>query len=57
MEFLKKSEIKVKKFKAVAFGSTRRKNITCGEDGNVAVLAGANVEYVAVLGKAGYARS
>jgi 2-isopropylmalate synthase len=52
MEFFKKiGNLKLKNSKLVAFGSTRRKNITCGEDGNVAVLAGANVEYVAVFGK------
>jgi 2-isopropylmalate synthase len=52
MEFFKKvGNLQLKNSKLVAFGSTRRKNITCGEDGNVCVLAGANVEYVSVFGK------
>jgi len=52
MEFFRKAEgYKLKHAKLVAFGSTRRKNISCGEDANLCALADTNVEYVSVFGK------
>ena len=52
MEFFKKAEkFPPKHSKLVAFGSTRRKNISCEEDQNLNALAGTNVEYVSVFGK------
>ncbi len=52
MEFFRKAEgYSLKHAKLVAFGSTRRKNISCGEDANLCALADTNVEYVSVFGK------
>lgn len=52
MEFFKKAEkCPPKHSKLVAFGSTRRKNISCEEDNNLNALADTNVEYVSVFGK------
>ena len=52
MEFFKKAEsFPPKHSKLVAFGSTRRKNISCEEDTNLKALADTNVEYVSVFGK------
>ena len=52
MEFFRKAEkCPPKHSKLVAFGSTRRKNISCEEDANLNALAGTNVEYVSVFGK------
>lgn len=52
MEFFRKAEgYALKHAKLVAFGSTRRKNISCGEDANLCALADTNVEYVSVFGK------
>ena len=52
MEFFKKAEkFPPKHSKLVAFGSTRRKNISCAEDANLNALADTNVEYVSVFGK------
>lgn len=52
MEFFKKAEkFPPKHSKLVAFGSTRRKNISCEEDSNLSILADTSVEYVSVFGK------
>ncbi len=52
MEFFKKAEKNPpENSKLVAFGSTRRKNISCEEDDNLRILAETNVEYVSVFGK------
>ncbi|MCH5349343.1 MAG: citramalate synthase, partial [Oscillospiraceae bacterium] len=52
LEFFKKAEeCPPKHAKLVAFGSTRRKNISCEEDANLNALANTNVEYVSVFGK------
>ena len=52
MEFFRKAEqFPPKHSKLVAFGSTRRKNISCAEDANLNALAETNVEYVSVFGK------
>ncbi len=52
LEFFKKvSDLKLNNSKLVAFGSTRRKDIRCEDDANVAVLAQTNVDYVALFGK------
>lgn len=52
MEFFKRAEeYPPKHSKLVAFGSTRRKNISCKEDANLNALAETNVEYVSVFGK------
>lgn len=52
MEFFKKAEaFPPKHSKLVAFGSTRRKNISCEDDTNLNALAETNVEYVTVFGK------
>ncbi len=52
MEFFRKvADIKLINSKLVAFGSTRRKDIRCEDDANVAVLEQTNVEYVALFGK------
>lgn len=52
IEFFKKiKDVKLNNSKLVAFGSTRRKDIGCQQDGNVCVLADTDVEYVAIFGK------
>lgn len=52
MEFFKKAEAFPPKYsKLVAFGSTRRKDISCEEDVNLKALADTGVEYVSVFGK------
>lgn len=52
LEFFRKAEsYTLKHSKLVAFGSTRRKNISCEEDANLCTLAETNVEYVSVFGK------
>ncbi len=52
MEFFRKAAgYPLKNSKLVAFGSTRRKNITCAEDSLLNALAGTNTEYVSVFGK------
>lgn len=52
MEFFKKAaDHTLKHSKLVAFGSTRRKNISCEEDANLNALADTDVEYVSVFGK------
>ncbi len=47
-ELAKKEELSAK---LVAFGSTRRRGISCGEDKNCLALAGAGTECVAIFGK------
>ncbi len=49
--FQKAAKLKLKNAKIVAFGSTRRKNVKAEEDENLAALAGAGTDYVAVFGK------
>lgn len=52
LEFFKRAEqCPPKHAKLVAFGSTRRKNISCEEDSNLCTLAGTSAEYVSVFGK------
>lgn len=52
LEFFKKAEsYRLKHAKLVAFGSTRRKNVSCEEDANLCSLAEAGAEYVSVFGK------
>lgn len=52
LEFFKRAEeCPPKHAKLVAFGSTRRKNISCGEDANLCTLAETSAEYVSVFGK------
>ncbi|MCH5192329.1 MAG: citramalate synthase [Oscillospiraceae bacterium] len=52
MEFFKRAEEHPPKHaKLVAFGSTRRKNVSCEEDANLNALANTNVDYVSVFGK------
>ena len=52
MEFfqeMKKNPLK--NAKLCAFGSTRRKDIKCSEDGNLQSLLAADTEYVVIFGK------
>ncbi len=49
--FEKVSKLNLKKSKIVAFGSTRRRNISVDEDDNVKSLLKANTEAVAIFGK------
>ena len=52
MTFFNKAAVyPLKHAKLVAFGSTRRKNISCDEDANLNILANTNVEYISVFGK------
>lgn len=52
LEFFKRAEeCPPKHAKLVAFGSTRRKNISCEEDANLCTLAETSAEYVSVFGK------
>lgn len=52
LEFFKRAKnLKLKNAKLVAFGSTRRKNITPEEDANLNALLTAETEYAAVFGK------
>ena len=49
--FLVAKELKFKNSKLVAFGSTRRCNITCENDANLNALLEAGTEYVSIFGK------
>ncbi|MDR2605906.1 MAG: citramalate synthase, partial [Oscillospiraceae bacterium] len=49
--FAKASAIALKNSKLVAFGSTRKKNITPAADGNLVALLAANTPTVAIFGK------
>lgn len=52
LEFFRSaSQLDLKHAKLVAFGSTRRRNISCAEDANLTSLLGANTPAVAVFGK------
>ena len=52
MEFFEEAKkIKLNNSKIVAFGSTRRKDITCDKDDNLTSLLSAGTEYVCVFGK------
>lgn len=52
MEFFSEAKkIKLKNSKLVAFGSTRRKDLTCKEDANLQSLLSAETEYVCIFGK------
>lgn len=52
IEFFRRAAgINLKKSKLTAFGSTRRKNTSCGDDSNIAALIDAGTEYVTVFGK------
>ncbi len=49
--FARAKELSLKNAKLVAFGSTRRKNISCGDDANILGLLKADTDYVAIFGK------
>ena len=52
MEFFQKAkDLQLKNAKLVAFGSTRRKDITCAEDVNLQSLLAAETETVVIFGK------
>lgn len=52
MEFFQKAKtLKLKNAKLVAFGSTRRKDISCAEDANLQSLLSAETEDVVIFGK------
>ena len=52
LEFFKRAKnLELNYTKPVAFGSTRRKNLTCEEDENLNALLSAETEYVSVFGK------
>ena len=52
MEFFSEAKkLKLNNAKLVAFGSTRRKDLTCAEDSNLQSLLSAETEYVCVFGK------
>ncbi len=52
MEFFREiSSRKLKKSKLVAFGSTRRKDVSCFEDTHLNALRDTEVEYVSIFGK------
>lgn len=52
MEFFQKArELKLSHSKIVAFGSTRRKDLTCAEDVNLQSLLAAETETVVIFGK------
>ncbi len=52
LEFFRRAKsLELKNTKLVAFGSTRRKNLTCEEDENLNALLTAETEYVTVFGK------
>lgn len=52
MEFFAEAKkLRLKNSKIVAFGSTRRKDLTCAEDSNVQSLLSADTEYVCIFGK------
>ena len=52
LEFFKRAKnLELNYTKPVAFGSTRRKNLTCEEDENLNALLIAETEYVSVFGK------
>ncbi len=52
LEFFKRiKDVKLKNSKIVAFGSTRRCNITVEEDKNVKSLVGSDVDTIAIFGK------
>lgn len=52
MEFFQEAKkLSLKTAKLVAFGSTRRKDISCAEDANLQSLLSAETEYVCIFGK------
>lgn len=52
MEFFAEAKkLNLKNSKLVAFGSTRRKDLSCGEDINLQSLLSAETEYVCIFGK------
>lgn len=52
MEFFQEAKkLSLKTAKLVAFGSTRRKDISCTEDANLQSLLSAETEYVCIFGK------
>lgn len=52
LEFFEEvKKIKLESSRLVAFGSTRRKDLPAGEDGNLRSLLAAGTEYVAIFGK------
>lgn len=52
LEFFEEvKKLKLDNSRLVAFGSTRRKDVAAGEDGNIHSLISAGTEYVAIFGK------
>jgi len=52
LEFFEEvKKLKLESSRLVAFGSTRRKDLPAGEDGNLRSLLAAGTEYVAIFGK------
>lgn len=52
MEFFQEAKkLNLKNSKLVAFGSTRRKDISCDEDANLQSLLSADTDYVCIFGK------
>lgn len=49
--FARQSELKLKQAKIAAFGSTRYKETTCDQDGNIQALLQANTPVVTLVGK------
>ncbi|MGI5058994.1 citramalate synthase [Treponema pectinovorum] len=49
--FVEAKKLSLKNSKIVAFGSTRRKDISCAEDVNLQSLLSAETEYVCIFGK------
>jgi len=49
--FARQGELNLKQAKIAAFGSTRYKNTTCEEDGNIKALVEANTPVVTLVGK------
>lgn len=49
--FIEAKKLNLKNSKIVAFGSTRRKDLTCAEDANLQSLLSAETEYVCIFGK------
>jgi 2-isopropylmalate synthase len=49
--FARQGELELKQAKIAAFGSTRYKNTTCAEDGNIQALLEANTPVITLVGK------
>ena len=49
--FIEAKKLQLKNSKIVAFGSTRRRDLSCAEDVNLQSLLSADTEYVCIFGK------